>query len=74
MTDQIILRSNDFNFLAQQDTLLKANNTLNLSELEKQAIELALNRNRFNLTETSKELGITRPTLYKKIGKYNIKL
>lgn len=74
MTDQNTLNPNDFNFLDQQEILAKSSNTLNLLDLEKQAIELALNKNRFNLTETSKELGITRPTLYKKIEKYNIKL
>lgn len=73
MTDQSILKPNDFHFLAQNDSPITPNNSLNLSDLERQVIELALNKHRFNLSETAKELGITRPTLYKKMEKYKIK-
>ncbi|RPH33069.1 MAG: sigma-54-dependent Fis family transcriptional regulator [Bacteroidales bacterium] len=73
MTDQNILKPSDFNFLTQKESPVNSNITLNLSDLERQAIELALNKNRFNLSETAKELGISRPTLYKKMEKYKIK-
>ncbi|HZH58792.1 MAG TPA: helix-turn-helix domain-containing protein [Metabacillus sp.] len=33
----------------------------------------ALQKNRYNLTKTAKELGISRGTLYKKIDQYNIR-
>ena len=48
--------------------------SLNLSELEKSAIEKALVKNKMNLSQAANDLGITRPTLYKKIEKYSIKL
>jgi len=48
--------------------------SLNLSELEKSAIEKALVKNKMNLSQAANDLGITRPTLYKKIEKYGIKL
>lgn len=73
MTDQAILKPNDFNFLTEKETSINTSNHLRLSELERQAIEMALSKNRFNLSETAKELGITRPTLYKKMEKYKIK-
>lgn len=41
---------------------------------ETQAIEQALNLSHNNMTETSKLLGITRPTLYSLIEKYHIQV
>ena len=49
-------------------------NNLNLSELEKNTIKKALVKNKYNLSNAAKDLGITRPTLYKKIEKYNLKI
>ncbi len=43
-----------------------------LEEIEKQAVINALNHNNSNLSETAKELKITRQTLYNKISKYGI--
>jgi len=73
MTDQNILKPIDFNFLTQHKVSQKTDNTFNLLELEKEAIVLALKKNQFNISETAKELGIARPTLYKKMEKYNIR-
>ncbi|MGM0408498.1 MAG: sigma-54-dependent transcriptional regulator [Bacteroidota bacterium] len=45
---------------------------LKFEEIEKRAIERALNNNDGKMTEAAKELGLTRQTLYNKIKKYNI--
>jgi len=39
---------------------------------EREVIEAALRRNRYNRTATAKELGISRVTLYNKMKKYNL--
>ena len=43
-----------------------------LAEVEKQAIEEVLRVNRFNISKTARELGITRATLYNKLKRYDI--
>jgi transcriptional regulator with PAS, ATPase and Fis domain len=48
--------------------------SLKLHDLEKEAIQEALRKTKMNLSEAARELGISRPTLYKKINKYNIQL
>jgi DNA-binding NtrC family response regulator len=47
---------------------------LSLAELEKQAIEANLEAARYNLSQASRILGISRATLYNKIKKYEIHL
>jgi len=74
LNDSGILKSNDFNFSAIESGEQIMTGNLNLSELEKNAVEKALHKNKFNVTNAAKDLGISRPTLYKKIEKYNIKL
>ena len=44
-----------------------------LKELELEAIKLSLERNNWNMTTTSKELGISRMTLYRKLDQHNLK-
>ena len=44
-----------------------------LKELEMEAIKISLNRNNWNMTITSKELGISRMTLYRKLDQHNLK-
>ena len=44
-----------------------------LKELEFEAIKASLNRNNWNMTNTSKELAISRMTLYRKLDQHNLK-
>lgn len=74
LNDSGVLKSNSFNLNQAERERIISSESLNLSELEKSAVEKALIKNLFNLSNAAKELGITRPTLYKKIEKYNIKL
>ncbi len=48
------------------------NETLNLEELEQDAIMKAISRSNGNLTQAASLLGITRFTLYRKIEKYGL--
>lgn len=45
---------------------------MSLSEWERKGIKIALEFCKGNLTKTAKALGITRGTLYKKMGEYNL--
>ena len=44
-----------------------------LKELEFEAIKASLHRNNWNMTNTSKELGISRMTLYRKLDQHDLK-
>jgi len=45
---------------------------LNLEQLEKSAIALALKKHRFNISHTAKELGLTRAALYRRMEKHGL--
>lgn len=45
-----------------------------LAEVEKEAIEAALRATEMNITQAAEALGITRPTLYKKIKVYGLQI
>lgn len=69
----------DNNILKADDFLLKTysggkNNleTLNLEEIEKKAINLALDKNTGNISAAADQLGITRQTLYNKLKKFGL--
>jgi DNA-binding NtrC family response regulator len=46
--------------------------SLNLEEVEKNVIQKAMIKNRGNISDTAKELGLTRASLYRRLDKYNI--
>lgn len=70
----------DNSFITTEDLELASPNTdsapLNLKQIredaEKKAIKRALNHADFSISETAKALGITRPTLYTMLDKYNL--
>lgn len=45
---------------------------LNLEKLEKQAIETALRKHRYNISHAAKELGLTRAALYRRMEKHGL--
>ena len=47
--------------------------SLNLDEMEKVAIERAIQKNQGNISKAAKELGLGRTTIYRKLDKYGIK-
>ncbi len=71
LSDNEVLQPEDFFF---QATINKVDQLsgMNLSDVEKQLIKGALKRHEGNMSAVAKELGITRPTLYSKIKKYDL--
>ena len=45
---------------------------LNLEHVERRTIERALRKHRYNISHASKELGLTRATLYRRMEKYGL--
>lgn len=48
------------------------NESINLSDLERNAILRAIEKNNGNITKAAKELGLTRTALYRRLNKYEI--
>ena len=46
---------------------------MNLKEIEKEAIKYSVERNKWNMTITAEELGISRMTLYRKLEQYGLR-
>ena len=74
MADSDALGHNDIIFSPIE--VASASNSLqqesNLEELEKVTILRVLEKHGGNLSKASKELGITRTALYRRLGKYDI--
>jgi transcriptional regulator of acetoin/glycerol metabolism len=63
--------------ITENDLSIKKNTTyrsdsLNVEDLEKQAIQGAIQKHNGNFTKASEELGLGRSTLYRKMKKYGI--
>jgi len=58
--------------LHQHSTGVVSRNNLNLDEMEKATIRMALQKHKGNLSRASRELGVGRTTLYRKLEKYGI--
>lgn len=56
-----------------EDDSIEENHHYNLELVEENAIKKALDKNNWNITRTSEELGVSRITLRRKIEKYNLK-
>lgn len=56
----------------QQHHAALLSQSLNLDEIEQQAINLALQKHRGNISHSARELGLTRTSLYRRIQKYGI--
>lgn len=58
--------------LEQITTYEENQDDIQLSAVEKSAIEKILSKNNNNISKTAKELGLTRASLYRRLEKYNI--
>ena len=74
MADSSLLKPTNFMLHPQPAKAVKEEefNTLNLEQLERQAIEKAVRRSEGNLTRAAEFLGITRYALYRKMEKLGI--
>lgn len=73
MTDQNILDTEDFILTSQgKKTGNNEFDTYNLEEIEKRIITRVLKQNQGNITQASKDLGLTRTSLYRRMEKYRL--
>jgi two-component system, NtrC family, response regulator HydG len=75
MTDSDIIQESEITFSTienkQAESYLKET-TLNLNSLEKKAIEKVIEKHQGNITKAAQELGLTRSSLYRRLGKYDL--
>ena len=72
LSDASMLKPGDFMLQPQPEKKSELVEILNLEELEKRAIKLALNRCEGNVSQAAEKLGITRYALYRKMEKLNL--
>ena len=73
LSERNILLPNDFILSGSvQETDIANFNNYNLEETEKNIIEKVLKSCNGNITKAAKELGLTRTSLYRRMGKYNL--
>ena len=72
LSDASMLKPGDFMLQPQPEKKSELDEILNLEELEKRAIKLALKRCEGNVSQAAEKLGITRYALYRKMEKLNL--
>lgn len=72
MSNSIRLEVEDFLMAQKQAPITTAKDSYNLEEVEKQTISEAIRKHQGNLSQASKELGMGRSTLYRKMKKYGL--
>ncbi|WP_299112045.1 sigma-54 dependent transcriptional regulator [uncultured Winogradskyella sp.] len=75
MTDGSVLKPEDLVFSSIERSTTTTNfesKSLNLDDLEKNAILTVLEKNKGNVSKSAKELGITRAALYRRLEKYEL--
>lgn len=58
--------------LPTESAIMALPEELNLEVIEKQAIEAALRKHKYNISHTAKELGLTRAALYRRMEKHGL--
>lgn len=72
LSENNILNEEDFSFRKSGSNLFDKNRALTLEEIEKDVIISVLEKHKGNLSEASKELAISRQTMYNKMNKFGI--
>ncbi len=73
MTDGTVLKAEDLVFSSiERSTTSTVAKTMNLDDIEKNAILTVLEKNKGNVSKSAKELGITRAALYRRLDKYEL--
>ncbi len=73
MADSSALKPDDLVFSSIERTTTNTSaKTMNLDDIEKNAILTVLEKNRGNVSKSAKELGITRASLYRRLDKYEL--
>lgn len=76
MSDNRELQADDFFFLAETETPLTiatpATDAVKLDDLERDAVQRALDKHDGNISKAAKELGLSRGALYRRLEKYEL--
>jgi two-component system response regulator HydG len=75
MTDGSLLKPEDLVFSSIEHSTVTTSigaSSLNLDDLEKNAILTVLEKNKGNVSKSAKELGITRAALYRRLEKHEL--
>ncbi|MFD3000943.1 sigma-54-dependent transcriptional regulator [Pontibacter toksunensis] len=76
MSDNRELEADDFFFLAEEEpapaTVQVEASSLDLDELEREAVQRALQKHDGNISKAAKELGLSRGALYRRLEKYEL--
>ncbi|HEY4652038.1 MAG TPA: sigma-54 dependent transcriptional regulator [Pontibacter sp.] len=76
MSDNRELQAEDFFFLAEdepaQTIATPANDAVKLDDLERDAVQRALDKHDGNISKAAKELGLSRGALYRRLEKYEL--
>ncbi len=74
MADDHLLKADDllFSILEAPGEAPLADDNIQLSTLEKNAILKVIDKHNGNITRAAKELGLTRTALYRRLSKYDI--
>ena len=71
MPDGKTIKAEHFGIETANSNIVSSKN-MTLDEMEKKIIAECLEKNQNNISSCAKILGISRPTLYRKLEKYNI--
>lgn len=71
LSDGILLDEKDF-YLNKNESTDISLDVMTIEEMEKVLIERTLKKHDYNISAVAQELGVTRPTLYSKLKKYNL--
>jgi len=73
MTDNDMLTPEDFFFLTGNQPVAQIEtDNFNLDDIEKNAIQKAINKHNGNISKAAKELGLTRASLYRRLEKHGL--
>jgi two-component system, NtrC family, response regulator HydG len=72
MADSNTLQESDFLFSRKGNENSVASDTLNLDEVEKAAVQKAIQLHSGNISKAAEELGLTRASLYRRMEKYGL--
>ena len=72
LSDSNVLKPEDFLLSAAEPTTTGTFESLNLQEVEKQAIRQTLRKHNGNISHAARELGLTRAALYRRLEKYGM--
>ncbi|MDA3953527.1 MAG: sigma-54 dependent transcriptional regulator [Bacteroidales bacterium] len=72
LSESNLINEDDFIFRKSESNFFDRNRALTLEEIEKDVIITVLEKHKGNLSEASKELAISRQTMYNKLSKFGI--